>query len=77
MEERTTHGEPGLTIRPDEWVNKRLSVGGYCLESAKARQVPAAQLLLSEEADSQAQCQLFKSSPFDNTDYISIAGALG
>lgn len=51
--------------------------GGHRLEGAKARQVPAAQLLLSDEAGRQAKRQLFKSSPFDNADYISLARALG
>lgn len=37
--------------------------GGHRPEGAKARQVPAAQLLLSDKAGSQAQCQLFESSP--------------
>lgn len=50
---------------------------GIAWKVAKARQLPAAQLLPTDEAGSQAECQLFQSSPFDNTDYISLTKALG
>lgn len=50
---------------------------GVAWKVAKARQVPVAQLLLSYEAGSQAGRQLLESSPFDNTDYVSLARALG
>ena len=60
-----------------ERVIGQISGPGITWKVAKARQVPVAQLLLSDEAGSQAECQLFKNSPFDNTDYISLTRALG
>nr|CAI9701809.1 unnamed protein product [Rangifer tarandus platyrhynchus] len=60
-----------------ERVSRHISGPGITWKVAKARQVPVAQLLLSDEAGGQAECQLFKNSPFDNADYISLTRALG
>lgn len=60
----TVSPEPGLPFHLDARGDKRLSVEGVARKVAKARRVPAAQLLLSDEAGSQAPRQLFLKQPF-------------